>query len=307
MTKEPEYVHMTRQRMDERIDMARAVRDKKFRYIRNYMPFRIPMQHLDFLFLATSAQAWENAFYKGQLSDIQRIPFLPKPVEELYDTENDPWEVNNLADDPAYGAVLERMRAENRAWMKEIRDVGLVPETEYQSLSGEASMYDYMHSDACPFDDLLEAAEKATLPKADISAYKAYLKHKHPAMRYWGAIGMLVHWKEASGELETLKKASLDKSSSVAVIAAEALFTLGETETAVNAYIRILTDNSYTMMDRNFALNSIDGAQVNDPGLTSVIRVFHEANKEGKEGFGRYSAFDWLMSDALLKKWGVLN
>ena len=307
MSGEPEYVHMTRQRMDERIDMARAVRDKKFRYIRNYMPFRIPLQHLDFLFLASSARAWEDAFHAGQLNDIQRIPFLPKPVEELYDTENDPWEVNNLAGDPAYASVLERMRAENKAWMREIRDVGLVPETEYLSLCGEGSMYDYMRSEACPFDELLEAAEKATLPQADIPAYRKYLKHRHPAMRYWGAIGLLVHKEAASAELTSLKKASGDKSSSVAVIAAEALYVLGETDAALEAYTRILTDDSYDMMDRNFALNSIDGAQIRNSELTSIIRDFHEANKEGKEGFARFNAYDWLMSDALLKKWDVLR
>jgi len=307
MAMEPEYVHMTRQRMDERIDMSRAVRDKKFRYIRNYMPFRIPLQHLDFLFMAPSAQAWEDAFHAGKLNKIQRIPFLPKPVEELYDTENDPWEVNNLAVDPDYKEVLERMRAENKAWMTEIRDVGLIPETEYRSLMGEGSMYDYMRSEACPFLELTEAAEKATLPGADIKAYKQYLKHRHPAMRYWGAVGMLIHQEAAQGDVKALIKASGDPSSAVAVMAAEALYGLGETEAAVKAYQRILTEETYDMMDRNFALNSIDGAHVSHPVLARVIEEFHEANKEGKEGFARYSAYDWLMSDALLKKWGIIQ
>jgi hypothetical protein len=305
-TKEPEYVHMTRQRMDERIDMSRAVRDQKFRYIRNYMPFRIPLQHLEFLFMAPSAQAWEDAFHAGKLSEVQRIPFLPKPVEELYDTENDPWEVNNLASDPAFKDVLLRMRAENKSWMTEIRDVGLIPETEYKSLMGGGSMYDYMRSEACPFGELLEAAEKATLPKADTRAYSQYLKHKHPAIRYWGAIGMLIHMEAARGEINTLVQVSRDPSSAVAVMAAEALYGLGETEAAVKGYQRILTDASYDMMDRNFALNSIDAAQVFHPVLTQIIKDFHEANKEGKEGFARFNAYDWLMSDALLKKWNIL-
>lgn len=304
--KEPDYVHMTRQRMDERIDMARAVKDKKFRYIRNYMPFRIPMQHLDFLFIATSAQAWEDAFNAGTLNPVQQIPFLPKPVEELYDTENDPWEVNNLAGDQAYKEVLERMRAENKAWMAEIRDVGLIPESMYSELSGQGSMYDYMRSKDCPFDELLEAAETATLPEADLKAYSRYLSHKHPAMRYWGATGMLIHLDVASLQVKTLVKASKDKSSSVAVIAAEALYALGEKETALKAYIRILRDSSYDLTDRNFALNSIDGAHVSDPELQKVIKDFYEANMDGKEGFARFNEYDWLMSETLLKKWGMI-
>ncbi|MFW5773640.1 MAG: sulfatase, partial [Tangfeifania sp.] len=44
-TEDPEYAFMFRGRMDERYDMSRAVRDQKFRYIRNYMPYRIYGQH----------------------------------------------------------------------------------------------------------------------------------------------------------------------------------------------------------------------------------------------------------------------
>jgi arylsulfatase A-like enzyme len=305
-SKEPEYVHMTRQRMDERIDMARAVRDKKFRYIRNYMPFRIPLQHLDFLFIAKSAQAWEDAFHAGELNEVQRIPFLPKPVEELYDTENDPWEVNNLAGDPAYRDVLERMRAENKAWMAEIRDVGLIPESMYDEFMGEGSMYDYMRSNKCPFDELLDAAETATLPEADLKSYSQYLSHRHPAMRYWGAVGMLIHLDVAKLQMETLVKASEDKSSSVAVIAAEALYALGKKEDAIKSYTRILTDPGYDLTDRNFALNSIDGAHVSEPEMQKLVKAFYEANMEGKEGFARFNAYDWLMCETLLKKWGML-
>jgi len=307
VTDAPGYVHMTRGRMDERIDMSRSVRDQKYRYIRNYMPFRIPLQHLAYLFTATSAKAWEEAFRAGICNEIQSAPFLPKPVEELYDTENDPWEVQNLATDPAYKDVLERMRAENLSWMAEIRDVGLIPETEYLSLAGDGSMYDYMRSKECPLDELLEAAEKATLPgEVDISAYVKYLKSKHPAVRFWGATGLLIHLEEATMAVPALEKAAGDKSSSVAVLAAEALFQLGHEETAIGTYIRILTEPSYGMADRNFALNSVDALQLADPELVKTVNRLYEEQKDSITGFARFNRFDFLMSEYLLKKWKVV-
>ncbi len=118
---------------------------------------------------------------------------------------------------------------------------------------------------------------------------------------------MLVHREYASSEVKALLKASRDPSSSVAVLAAKTLYELGETQAAVDTYVRVLTDTSYGMMDRNFALNSIDGAHIEDETLTGVVQAFHEANKEGKQGFARFGAFDWLMSDSLLKKWGVID
>ena len=67
----------------------------------------------------------------GQLEGPQALWFRPtKPVEELYDTDADPHEIDNLADDPAYGEVLERMRAALATWMDETNDMGEIPEAE---------------------------------------------------------------------------------------------------------------------------------------------------------------------------------
>ncbi len=307
VTREPEYVHMTRGRMDERIDMSRAVRDHKYRYIRNYMPFRIPMQHLAFLFNSPSAQSWEEAFLAGTCNEIQSIPFRTKPVEELYDTENDPWEVHNLAGDPEYKEVLERMRKENYSWMSEVRDVGLVPETEYPSLAGEGSMYDYMRSADCPFHQLMEAAEKATRPgSGDLPSYLEFLESDHPAMRFWGATGLLIHKEVAATAGNALLKASLDKSSAVAILAAETLYHLGEKESSVETYLRILTGGAYDMLDRNFALNSLDAAHISDPEIVNVVKQLYDGKKDLLKGFARYNAYDFLMSEYLLKKWKAI-
>ncbi|MDZ7693988.1 MAG: hypothetical protein U5K69_23195 [Balneolaceae bacterium] len=42
-----------------------------------------------------------------------------RPPEELYDITEDPHEINNLADDPAYREELERMRGALDQWMDE--------------------------------------------------------------------------------------------------------------------------------------------------------------------------------------------
>ena len=52
------YVHLFRGRMDERIDLPRAVRHKQYRYIKNYMPHRIYGQYLEYLWKAPSCRSW---------------------------------------------------------------------------------------------------------------------------------------------------------------------------------------------------------------------------------------------------------
>ncbi|MBN2348549.1 MAG: sulfatase [Bacteroidales bacterium] len=301
----PEYAFMTRSRMDERFDLSRAVRDQEYRYIRNYMPFRIYGQHLDYLFRAPSARSWEAAYQEGKCNDLQRVFWNTKPVEELYKLESDPWEINNLANNPEYQDVLVRMRDALHNWMIEVKDAGLVPETEYNILSENKSMYDYMISEACPFEEILAAADIATLgDKKDLQTYTGYLKNENSTIRYWGATGLLILKNEAESAIPNLKAAAGDKSAAVATLVAEALYGLGEKDTARNIYIRILQDTlTYHMTDRNFVLNSIDAVNENSSEVRTAVQQLYEKNRDVLKSEARYNAYDMLMCEWLLNKW----
>ncbi|MCK3685757.1 sulfatase [Maribellus sp. YY47] len=306
-TEDPEYAYMTRQRMDECYDMVRAVRDQKYRYIRNFMPFRISMQHIDYLFKAPSAQAWEDAFKAGETNEVQSRFFLEKPLEELYDTENDPWEINNLANEPAYADVLNRMRKELTRWMREVKDVGLIPEPEYAEFAGDGALYDYMRSDACPFEQLLEAAQLATTAGDDfLAAYLENLKSDNSAIRYWGVLGLLIHRDEVEPYLEAIRVATQDKSGAVATLAAETLYRSGDKETALSTYERIMADTvSYTSVDRTFALNSVSAMEASSPKLQQLVQARYQSNTTGATA--GESGYDTRACRTLLTKWGMLD
>lgn len=305
---DPAYAFMTRGRMDERYDLSRAVRDNKYRYIRNFMPFRIYGQHLDYLFNAPSAQSWERAWRAGTCNTLQTAFWQTKPVEELYDIEKDPWEIRNLAADPAYKEVLEGMRKELTHWMVEIRDVGLIPETEYDRFAGNSSMYDYMRSESCPLEMLIQASGWAILGKpADLKPGIAYLRNSHSAVRYWGVTGLLIRKEYAREAIPELEKMGSDPSAAVRTLAAEALHGLGEKEVAWKMYTDMLNDTvTFDMTDRNFALNSVDA--INDRGsvIEAAVRKLYEDRKSKLKGFSRYNEYDALMAEWLLKKWGLI-
>ena len=54
----------------------------------------------------------------------------PKPKEELYDTEADPDEVHNLANDPKYQKMLTKMRGTLNKWIKDTKDLDAISERE---------------------------------------------------------------------------------------------------------------------------------------------------------------------------------
>ncbi len=129
--KERDYIFAARDRMDETFDRIRAVRDKRFKYIRNYYPELPYAQTILYMDEMPTMQVSRKLNAGGKLTGPQKLFFAPtKPKEELYDCEADPHEIKNLADDPTQAVKLTELRAALDKWVKESNDLGEVPETE---------------------------------------------------------------------------------------------------------------------------------------------------------------------------------
>ena len=103
-------------------DHGRSVHSLRFNYIRNYytdIPGTPPADAVR----SITYQAMLRLRDAGKLNDNQKGCFLkPRPEEELYDLENDPFELQNLADVPRFAPVLEQMREALGVWERETED-----------------------------------------------------------------------------------------------------------------------------------------------------------------------------------------
>ena len=129
---EPKYVFGGRNRMDAAsYDFIRTCRDRRYRYIRNFTPQVRYAQTIPYMEKMPIMQQWRQLHSEGRLTGPQTLFFRhPKPDEELYDLENDPHEVENLAASPDHERILKRMRTALSAWMKQTSDQGAIPEEE---------------------------------------------------------------------------------------------------------------------------------------------------------------------------------
>lgn len=128
---ERKYIFAARDRMDEAHDRIRAVRDRRFKYIRNFQPELPYAQRIDYMEEMPTMRVWREWQADGRLSGPQKLFFAKtKPREELYDLDADPHEVRNLAGVPEHAAKLGELRGVLDAWMAETKDLGGVPETE---------------------------------------------------------------------------------------------------------------------------------------------------------------------------------
>jgi hypothetical protein len=246
---EQEFIHGFRGRMDERYDMLRVVRDKRYIYIRNYMPHKIYGQYIAYMFQTPTTRVWKEMYDAGKLSPPQTFFWETKPAHELYDLREDPDEVNNLADSKEHREILKRLMAAQQRHALQIGDVGFLPEGEIHSRSKGSTPYEMGHdSSKYPITRVIAAAEIASslLPEVT-SDLKQFLADEDSAVRYWGAMGALMRGKKGVASLhKELTTALEDNSPSVQVIAAQALGQYGSKE---GVYTAMLALNAIDALD----------------------------------------------------------
>lgn len=253
-----DHVFLFRGRMDERYDTIRAVRDREFRYVRNYSPHRPWGQHYSYPFqVQPSMRSWFAEFIAGRCNDTQAAYWKPKPGEEFYRIAGDPFEIRNLIADPQHTSRIAKLRAALRAEILATRDTGFIPEGMFEKLAGDKTIYDYAQSKAYPLERILDLADKASdRNAANLPAFITALDDPHPVIRYWAATGCLILQDKAASAKAKLQARLADEWADVRIVAAEALAYLGEKKAAVEIVAHVIkTGNFYEALA---AQNTLD-------------------------------------------------
>ena len=235
------FVYGHRDRVDEVRDLARSVRDQKFLYIRNYMP------HLGY----NQSTAWpdlgeiRHEFYrltndKKMTTSQWHFAGPTRSIEELYDCQKDPQNLDNLAKSKDYKKILSKMRKEMTKHLMSSRDLGFLPEYEAWKLFEGSSGWDVGKSDTLDLDAIRIAASEVGIAKE--KTLISNLESKNELIRYWGVIGCTVQKKKLSEKAKlALLNALGDISPSVRIEAANALILKGSIKPALSALIKELS------------------------------------------------------------------
>ena len=289
-----EYLYGIRDRMDERYDMNRTVRDRRYKYHRNYFPARPFAPWLDYMEKLATMQEWRRLDDEGTLTGVQAF-FMKKskPVEELYDVEVDPYEQVNLADSPQHRDVLLRLRGEHLAWARRTLDLGLLPEQEMRDRARGSSEYEMARSGgrSFPIDRLLDTAVLAGQGAEGLPRLIERCDDEDAAVRFWAVIG-LTNLAAADEAFRTaLKKALADPSAEVQIAAAEALCRIDREDAALPVLIASLAHESQWV--RLQAANALD--RIGDKSRPAV-----EAMKKAVEDQSRENLFVcWVLEHTL--------
>ena len=314
--KKRDYVVAVRGRLDTRSEMVRAIRDNRYRYQRNFYPHLPFAPYETFQFEASVYERWGELARQGKLEGCQEEYALRfKPVEQLYDSENDPYLANNVADDPEYAEVLEQMRTRLHVWMVETRDLGILEEHETHSRAKGRPLWE-VGPELDNYERILRTANLQLQGQQAVPELKARSKDPDPLVRYWAVLGLAVVTQTASPEivegiLPSLKEALNDDSVDVRLIASEGLFNLGHYEEALPILIEAMNNPSVEVQVR---VGNILDSQPPDANeqlqpavapLAEAVRRFKPSGQFGGANNPFDRAYKAITGQALYYRWGM--
>ena len=235
------YAHCFRTNTGPHFDPSRSVYDDRFHYIRYYTPYKIHGLRQGFQWGMPAQLAWDTLFHFGKIATEHKQYYQPKPYEMLFDLQADPWEMNNLANNPSHQAKLQELSMATVQHQEKINDLGFFPRENRQLLvANGGNLYDHVRDEEYPLEELRQLAAFASDAKKINGGYlEAYLNHSKTAFRFWAASGFayLYFLGDSYPVPKALRNLVEDSSPSVAATAAEALVYAGEVEAGVSALI----------------------------------------------------------------------
>jgi len=261
-SKPADHLNLSADRSDNGIDLVRSVTNGRYIYSRNFMPFMPEARYIRYMEIGEIKQQMRKDLAEDHLDRLQRSIFEARPPEFLFDIEQDSWETNNLAGNPQYHALLEKMRGELKKEVLQSRDILFLPEYELGLLPDSTTPYKFRLTDKnYPVKEIYAAASLSGFRGKDITAQQVrLLNDPNKIVRYWGIMGLC---SQATDDLkpyfQEIKKAMNDDYSPVVITASavayrisgdkQAEMTLKEYSASPNMDLSLMALNDLLYLD----------------------------------------------------------
>lgn len=255
------HLVLSSDRADNGIDMVRTVTDGRYIYSRNYLAYMPELRYIRYMEIGEIKQQMRKDFAAGLLNPQQESLFGPRPAEYLYDLEQDPWELVNLAEAPEHRSLLESFRERLEKEIYGAKDVMFLPEYEVEQVSLTRPPYEFrLQENDYPLQEIYKAASLSGFRGSDVIAKQIrLLKSPDKIVRYWAAAGLR---NQPAGDLRphltALTEAIHDAYPPVSATASAIVFELSGSKTAEEALKKhCRSDNMHiALMTINYLLYS---------------------------------------------------
>ncbi len=274
-----QYVYGARDRVDEAFDLARCVRNERYLYIRNFMPhlsYHQPSSYPDRGVIRAEITRYAREHADSLTPAQAHYVAAQRPIEELYDVQQDPWNERNLADLPDYQAIKQRMRRALLAWILDVRDVGFLPEEEMWARLDKSTPYELRMSEPqYPLQNLLRIALRVGAP--GVGDLRPALTDREPGVRYWAAITAGAQQNVNDDTRALLQQLLHDPRQAVRIEAAYAVAKLGDPDQSVPVLVDCLQQD-----DVNVVLHAARAVELLGLSQEAVVAAMRAAGERAR-------------------------
>ena len=264
-------------RFDEKYDLVRSIRVGKYKYIRNYQPFNVDGLYNFYRYKMLAYKEWYKLFQDGKLNEVQSQFFKPRAPEALYNIDEDPHEIKNLAKDKNYIEILLDLRTKLNDHLVSINDLSFIPEPHLLE-NGLDDIVSYSEKNKDLISRLIKISDLSLNDYKQVSSkIQDALNDINPWVRYWG---LIVSSSFGSKALENKKQINSifenDPENLVRMRAAE--FMLLNNLEISDSKINSLLKKSNFEAETNLMLNTLANIKTSNPNykLNLNKRVFPE-------------------------------
>lgn len=303
------YVYGSRSRADDVYDVSRSILDERYIYIRHFMPHLPYVQNA--IIFSNRKRSYAELIRlreKDSLHGYASHFYQPKPLEELYDLKNDPYELNNLANHPDFQEIKSELSNELRRWIISIHDTGMLHEAEMMLRSKNSTPYNMAQKETYNVQEIYAVADNVGNLDITEEKYEEMLGHESSGVRYWSMIAMMNDHDNAQKLQEKIEERLKDPSPSVALAASEVMCKLDQAEKAIPVIKKFLQMKSEPWVVLQAAMVSRRIGGQAEPLLPTIQQEFehYQGNVWGRYKNGLYPMFIGLAFDQTRMNCGIV-
>ena len=264
-------------RFDEKYDLVRSVRVGKYKYIRNYQPFNVDGLYNYYRYKMLAYKEWYKLFQDGKLNEVQGQFFKPRAPEALYNIEEDPHEIKNLAKDKNYIEILLDLRTKLNDHLVSINDLSFIPEPHLLE-NGLDDIVSYSEKNKDLISRLIKISDLSLSDYKQVSSkIQDALNDINPWVRYWGLIVSSSYGSKALENKEQINSIFENDPENLVRMRAAEFMLLNNLEIS-DSKINSLLKKSNFEAETNLMLNTLANIKTSNPNykLNLNKRVFPE-------------------------------
>jgi len=281
-----EYIFTTRDRCDETTEIIRSVRSEKYKYIRNFLSYRPHAQRNQYKDGKLISQHTRELWEAGSLNELQaRFYQSTRPPEELYDLENDPFEINNLAADPAFNDVLTGLRVRLYEWMAETNDPVLIPEPLLEDLGKLfGNKFTAMKQEGMDQlrENLIHIVESGEEQNNEV--LMEAIDSEEAAERYWAVTWLGIN--RVGAAKDQVAASTADPDPSVRIAANLALYKIDSSYDPIPALVEEVDHRN--LIVGMYAMSAIEQTGIRNEAVKAIAEIAAQSKYEFTKRYGKY-------------------